>query len=411
MPVPKKDKTILQDLARKVAEIASLPVQEEKAEMWRRHNRLERVKPMVLFIMVGASWEEALPHQKLETSDDFCRGHEIDLRRRLYQWEHLRDDRVVSASIGYRPVIHDTGMGVGANVVRPDCRFGSAHFEPVIKTESDIDKIQMPQVTVDWEATERNAQRVADIFGDILTVERSPVGSVITVMDTFCTLRGIQQMLLDIHDRPDWLHQAMDRMTEGCLSRLDALEEQNSLVLNNGNHSVGSGGYGFTDELPRAGFDSRHVRPRDMWGFATTQIFSGVSPGVHDDFAIQYEKRFLERFGLNCYGCCEPLDRKLDEVKTIPNLRRVSMSPWVDVAEGAAGLEDKYIFSWKPHPAPIVAETWDPDAARTQLIDGLEKTRGCVIEMIMNGADTCRNEPHRMWEWTSIAMELAEQFA
>ncbi len=47
MKIPEKDKTILQKLAEEVASIAALPIQEEKAEMWRRLNRLEPVKVMV----------------------------------------------------------------------------------------------------------------------------------------------------------------------------------------------------------------------------------------------------------------------------------------------------------------------------------------------------------------------------
>ena len=43
--------------------------------------------------------------------------------------------------------------------------------------------------------------------------------------------------------------------------------------------------------------------------------------------------------------CCEDLTRKLDAVLTIPNLRRVSISPWADVAACAARLRDKYVFS------------------------------------------------------------------
>ena len=411
MSIPDADRAVLRDLAKKVAEIADLPVHDEKAELWRRHNRLERVKPMVLFNMAGSAWEEALPSDSLECSDDFCRNYELQLRRVLYQWEHLRDDRVISGTVGYGTAIHDTGVGVQADVVRPDRRFGAAHYEPVIRTEADLEKLEIPAVTVDWEATERNRERVAELFDGILTPERSAPGLAMSIMDSFVMLRGIEQTFTDIMDRPEWLHQAMDRMVSGCLHRLEALEKQNALKLNNGGNGVGSGGIGFTDELPRSDFDGQHVRPADLWGFATTQIFCGVSPATHEEFALQYERRYLERFGLNCYGCCEPLAKKMAVVKTIPNLRRVSMSPWVDVAEGAAAIGDEYIFSWKPHPAPIVAETWEPDAVRAQLRDGLEKTRGCVVELIMNGADTCRDEPHRMWEWTEVAMDLADEFA
>lgn len=100
--------------------------------------------------------------------------------------------------------------------------------------------------------------------------------------------------------------------------------------------------------------------------------------------------------------------QKLDMVRNnIPRLRRVSMSPWVDVEEAAKGLEDKYIFSYKPNPAVIAAEKWNPDYVRQHLWDVLEK-RGCIIEIIMKDTHTCRNQSERMWEWVRMAKEVAE---
>ncbi len=132
---------------------------------------------------------------------------------------------------------------------------------------------------------------------------------------------------------------------------------------------------------------------------------------MHDEFALTYEKRFLERFGLSNYGCCEPLDKKLGIVKTIPNVRRISMSPWVDVELGAEELGSDYIFSYKPNPAIIGMEKWDEEFVVNYLRDALEKTRSCVVEVIMKDLHTCRKEPWRMWEWVRIAMELAEEYA
>ena len=80
-------------------------------------------------------------------------------------------------------------------------------------------------------------------------------------------------------------------------------------------------------ELPQADFDGTHVRPVDQWGHATTQIFSEVSPAMHEEFAIRYESRWLANFGHNYDGCCEPLHKRIKIIKRLPNLRRVSVSP------------------------------------------------------------------------------------
>jgi len=43
-----KDVAVLRELARQVAGIAARGVQDERRELWRRHNSLERTRPLVL---------------------------------------------------------------------------------------------------------------------------------------------------------------------------------------------------------------------------------------------------------------------------------------------------------------------------------------------------------------------------
>ena len=135
-----------------------------------------------------------------------------------------------------------------------------------------------------------------------------------------------------------------------------------------------------------------------------------MGPEQHNEFILQYEKRLLEPFGLNGYGCCEDLTRKLDYVLTIPNLRRISISPWADVDECAEKLKDRYIFSWKPKPMHLVGE-FDPDEIRSYIRNTLEvtKSNGCVLEMYLKDTHTCEHHPERFDEWTRIAREEIEE--
>ncbi len=132
---------------------------------------------------------------------------------------------------------------------------------------------------------------------------------------------------------------------------------------------------------------------------------------MHEEFALQYERQWLARFGLTYYGCCEPLHQKLGILKSVPNLRKISMSPWADVEKGVEGIGTRYVFSYKPNPAIFAEDTWNLAKARADLTSVLEKTRGCHVEIILKDISTVRYEPRRLWEWAGMAMQVVEEFA
>jgi len=411
MAPPARDLVILRDLAKQLAQLAALPIQQEKAELWRRLNRLERTRPLIL--LQNGTWHETGSEITLECHDEFARQQEWGLRATLYHARHMPDDHVYEARIHSPIFVRDTGMGIQGNATVPDHIFGARHYNCVLADDADPERIPMPEVTVDWQATEERHQLLCEVYDGVLPVEtRGVAGHWFAIMDEFLQWRDIDNMFTDMVDRPEWVHAWMERMTQWHLSRLDQYERLGVLSLNNGNTGIGPGGLGYTDELPQADFDGTHVRAIDQWGHATTQIFSLVSPAMHEEFALRYEKRFLGRFGLAGYGCCEPLHHKVDIIKkNLPNLRRLSMSPWVDVAVGAEAIGTDCIFSYKPNPAILGGETWDVGLARAQLRDVFEKTRGNVVEVLMKALHTVRGEPPRMWEWVTMAKELAEDYA
>jgi hypothetical protein len=222
---------------------------------------------------------------------------------------------------------------------------------------------------------------------------------------------GVEQTLFGLTTRPAFIHKVMGRLVDAWLHRLDQYEKLNLLALNNGPNRVGSGGYGFSNQLPSANFDQNHIRTIDLWGSCAAQIFAAVSPQMHEEFALQHEKRWLERFGLTYYGCCEPLHKKISILKQISNLRKISMSPWADLNEAVQKVGNQYVLSLKPSPAIFAVDVWDIDEGRRQLISSLEKAKECSVEVIMKDISTCRNQPQRLWEWDKMAREVTEEFA
>ena len=411
MPESPNDREVLRTLAAQVAEAAALPVHRQKADLWRRLNRLEKVRPLVWINEV--CWNEMGPEVDLQCQDPFCRTHEETLRQVLYQWRHLPADMAVEPVLWSPLVIRDSGYGLQVHAAKADGPlWGAVHYIPVIHDEADVEKIQMPVIVLDRAAGDRDCDRLMQLVGDLLPVRQRGVTDYwFSPWDLLIQYYGIQEAMMDMILRPALVHKAIGRMVDVMISRLEQLQAQGALALNNGYHRVGSGGLGYTDLLPQKDFDGVHVRPMDLWGTATAQIFSEVSPAMHEEFALRYELRWLERFGLNCYGCCEPLHHKIGLLKAIPRLRRISISPKANLEQAAAAIGDRCVFSIKPNPAVLATDTWHPEAARRALRDSLEKARGCRIEIIMKDISTVRRDPPRLWEWSRMAMEEAERLA
>ena len=109
----KNDIAILRELGARVAEIAALPVQEEKRALWRRLNALEPERPMVMIDQV--CWNEMNIDDALTLRcvDAELRGYEERLRRTLFQWKYFPVDMVVEPFMRVPKAICNSGFGIG----------------------------------------------------------------------------------------------------------------------------------------------------------------------------------------------------------------------------------------------------------------------------------------------------------
>lgn len=221
---------------------------------------------------------------------------------------------------------------------------------------------------------------------------------------------GIEQLFMDMIDRPELVHFLLRKFTDALLDVLRQQEALGLLDVGNGNYGRGSGGLAVSSELPTEETRPKVVQPRHQWGCSTGQIFSEVSPDMHEEFCLRYEIEWMKNFGLNYYGCCEPLHRKMGILRNVPNLRAVSMSAWINIEDGAEALKSDYVFSFKPNPAMVAADRWNPAEVEGYLRNALEKTRDCQVELILKDITTVRNDPRRLWEWSTIATRLAREF-
>lgn len=402
------DRAILQPLARRVAALAARPLEQAKRQLWSRHNALQPTRPLV-FCDPENGWHEIFPADRLACDGPLARLWEFALRKEIFWGEALQDDRVIEPYFDVAHVYTTTGWGLETPTVG-GAHGGAYRWASPVQSIDDLARLHAPQLAIDEAATARLLTLAHDLFDGYLTVRlRTKWWWSLGLTWNLAALRGLQQLMLDMIDQPALVHGLMAILRDGALSVLDSLVARNLLSSNHAGDYVGSGGFGWTTALPQPDFAGQ-VRPCDLWGFAESQETVGISPAMFEEFVFPYQLPILARFGLNCYGCCEPLDKRWHIVQRLPRLRRVSVSPWANRAFMAERLGADYIFSMKPTPADLAMPTFDEARIRHQLRADLATARDCRVEVIMKDNHTIANDPHRVIRWVQIAQEEAARY-
>ena len=402
-----EDKMVLRELARKVLELSQRPCEKEKTALWKKHNSLQETRPLV-FCDPENGWYEMIPHTELQCLGDLARIWEFRLRKEIYWAEKLQDDRVITDKFYVQYVYDMSDFGVRHIVIGANDLNGAYTWEPDIKNfEEDLPRLHTRKIVLDKARSQQLYLLARDVLGDILDVRYDGCFWWSNGMTyDLVNFRGMSQFMMDMYDYPEEIHRLMALLRDDVLERLDFLDENGLLTLNTAGEYVGSGGFGWTGELPQTDYCG-HVRPSDMWGFSESQETIGISPQMFHEFIYDYQLPILKRFGLNCYGCCEPIDKRWDIIKDTPNLRRVSVSAWADRQDMAEKLGRKFIYSWKPRPSDLAVSEMDEAGVRKYIRETVKTAKNARLEIIMKDNHTLGGNPQNAVRWTQIAMEEA----
>ncbi len=409
-----RDADILKRLAERVAEIAALPEQRHNRDLWRGVNDLKK-KTAIIIKHDEVPWNEMNIAGELdnETSGSFSQSIEQQLRRTIYQWEHMRCDMVVEPVFLSWLAIMDSGFGLevledlipqGATAASgPSDWVYSHHYTPVIRDEKDLEKLVEPQITHNEDMSRILHEARTRLVGDFLEVRRCGI------VNPTLALWGPQELLMDFIERPELVHAGVARYAEVWSRRFSLYEELGLLTWDGGNYYTYAGGPGYTGDLPGRDYDPDRTKLKNIWGHCSPQIFAAVSPAMHEEFALRYELPILKRFGLVYYGCCEPLHDRIKMLRAIPNLRKISMSPWANLEKGVEEIGSDYVLSVKLNPAMLAGLTWNPSRVRRYFEDVFAATKGCTVEILIKDISSVRGEPKRLWEMADIAMSVADK--
>ncbi len=404
-----KDIEILRELAQKYMQCAVSPQQEEVQKLWIAHNNGCGQRPMVLIDQIP--WEEMDVDGSLQCKiqDPYWQSVEQYLRRKLYQYKHMRADMFLPGYIVIPRKLKDPdfrsfGVNIHEKIIQrnPSDSVVSHAYEKQFNEMDDIKKIKHTILGADKDAEAEIMDYANKIFDGISSVRFQGVTLHCGLWDAISMWQGVEEIYFMLMDHPELLHAMMERMTQIVLEWIDQGNAEGLFVTPEKTCHCSN--------TIKAALDIEDANDNGMsqnsWAFGMAQVFSSVSPEVTKEFEVPYMKRIFEKFGNVYYGCCEKLDDRLDILSELPNVRKISCSPWSDPYCFARNLSKGIIMSNKPNPA--LAASGNMDAARDELIRTIDAAQKYdrTLEMILKDNSSVHGHPERLWEFEQMAMKV-----
>ena len=407
-----KELETLRELARQYREIAEDEKNSERrSRMADTNDLVTGLRPSVLIDEVP--WHEfsSYPEMTLVCEEPFQREMEEYLRRRLFQWKYFQVDMVAEPFYPVNKIFTCTGLGIEIQetIRKTDERNGivSHAYTDILSTEEDLEKLKPPVVTYDADKTQSNLALAREILGEILPARLVGTGIYCAYWDEIPRFRGVEDVLYDMMDRPEFVHATVKKFADWHMSYLEQLEELNLLepypsLL----HCTPA----YTHQLPQKDFAGK-TRLKDVWFRGMAQMLGTVSPQMFEEFELDYMRPLMERCGLVYYGCCEPLDTRISLLSKIPNMRKLGVSPWSDVEKCARQIGSRFVAARKPNPA-YVAVSIDEEVVARETEETIKACLkyNCPYEFVLKDISTVSGKLENLVQWSQTVNKTIDRY-
>ena len=428
---------LLLDLAAELNALWASPEQERRRRLWADHfNGRTRQVPVTCAMFQGWQdlvWQQILPEETFGHKDGLARVIEVHLRHHLWRAAHIPDDTPHNPALvlgALPPMAPDELWGVPLAFDSTGIAGGAYKPRPPLADPADIKKLRPPQFRYDEDAIRRQTEQVRDLIGDVLPLVFRCDALHNGPFEWAVRLRGMDNLLLDCYDRPEWLHELMGFLsramvdyhraraaagfvhspTESALhSPWDDYNAPSRAVPYSPSPRVerrpggeapssfppslrGKGGRGDRKPSPfppslrgKGGRGDRKPSPfppsprvergsggEVSWGYLHAQSAASYGPKTYAEFVQPYNVPIAELYSRVYYHGCEDLTQKVEIIRDLPNLREFHVSPWSQVAPIAAALPDNVVMEVHSHPTNVLF-IWDEAQMREELkglIDG-----------------------------------------
>lgn len=401
------DKLIIRELAKKYMELATDEKQQKINKRMLDTNDLKPTRPPVMINEIPWYQMDIDGELRCLCSDQRAKDVEFFLRSSIYRRKYLKADTMFEPF--YRVTMSYDSTGVGLypkdNILKTDDTnyIVSHEYHDLLEDEEALELIKVPTFTARPDKDEENMAFYTDLFGDSMPVKLCGRGIVYDApWDRIVRYRGLENIIYDLYDRPEYLHAIRRRFTDIILSEIDFIEKNNFPI------DPTSPDLHCTPAIA-SGLKGNGLKA--TWYRTMSQGFGEVSPEMHFEFDVKYTLEVAERFGYVYYGCCEPLDRKLDILFKIPNLRKVGVSPWAKEEVMAERLGGKYVYSRKPNPAHVAIKT-DPEVIRKEVEKTVQLCQkyGCPFDYTLKDISTVSHRPENLIVWSKTVSDVLDAY-
>ena len=401
-----RDKDIVRELAKRYMELATDEKQQRMNKRMLDTNDLKIVRPPVLIDEIP--WYQMNIEDELTCicEDPAVRRVESWFRIALYRRKHFKADTIMEPFWRVTMAYDSTGVGLKPEdeIRRTDNtnNIVSHSYKDLLEDEESLELIKIPTFTARPDKDERAVSFYTELLGEVMPVKLCGRGIFYSApWDVIVRYRGMEPVIYDFYDRPEYLHAIRRRFQDIAVAEFDFVEKHLHVDPNSPNlHCTPARVTGLAEDGLKA-----------TWYRTMAQGFSDVSPEMHFEFDVSYALEVAERFGYTYYGCCEPLDKKLDVIMKIPNLRKIGVSPWAKEEVMAERLGGNYVYSRKPNPSHVAIHT-DPELIRreTETTVKLCQRYGCPVDFTLKDISTVSHRPENLIVWSQVVSEVLDEY-
>lgn len=408
-------------LVDRLLEACADPRYERRKAMWTAHQHLQKVAKVPVHVHLFLSgdyspvWQELIPEEQLVHKEGVARNVELQLRQRLYKHDNIPDDDVILPVLFAGAVFRTAADRIwGLKLERREAQQGvydGGAYKPVPPInapdpgEAEIEALSLPQVDIDEAATARQVEQMQDLVEGRLPIIVSANRLGESPIENAVDLRGMDNLLYDVLDRPAFVHRLMDFVTQAiirCHREVDRLKRFDTPATWHGCRVH------YEEVGPEVLQASSGIET--AWAYISAQSAAGLSPAMFEEFLQPYHERIASLYspGRVYYHGCEDLTAKFRVIRRTPHLRRFHVSPWSDFRALAPQIGRDFVIEKHVHPTNNLL-LFTEEQMRSELEEALAIGGDLVMDLNLSDIHTVGHRPERLTTWARLAQQVTEQ--